>query len=143
MKKCASGAKKEVVNRANDAPLLPERMKIRAFETLQRWSCFTENCKEVTGNAPHDLYDDRNIDRGRVRSDIPNTYSSHIFFGDTPLHGHPDGATMAVIMLAYMLSMYQNTKANIAISLAHSPFRGEPLAGSREFTVQDGPTCAP
>jgi hypothetical protein len=46
-----------------------------------------------------------------------NTYLwGHIFFSETRLYmAILMGATMAVIMLAYMLSMYQNTKANIAI----------------------------
>ena len=47
-----------------------------------------------------------------------NTYLwGHIFFSETRLYmAILMGATMAVIMLAYMLSMYQNTIANIAIS---------------------------
>jgi hypothetical protein len=49
-----------------------------------------------------------------------NTYSwEHVFFSETRTYmAFVMGATMAVIMLAYMLGMYRNTIANIAIFVA-------------------------
>jgi|TARA_A100001391_G_scaffold192940_1_gene167622 tryptophan-rich sensory protein len=46
-----------------------------------------------------------------------NTYAfEHVFWSETRAWmALVMGATMAVIMLAYMLSMYKNTKVNIAI----------------------------
>jgi hypothetical protein len=49
-----------------------------------------------------------------------NTYAwEHVFFSETRTYmAILMGATMAVIMLAYMLGMYSNTQLNIAISVA-------------------------
>ena len=69
-----------------------------------------------------------------------NTYLwGHIFFSETRLYmAILMGATMAVIMLAYMLSMYQNTKANIAIFVcAIVLFASSPWLVRGQFTVQD------
>jgi hypothetical protein len=46
-----------------------------------------------------------------------NTYQfDHVFFSETRLYmAFVMGATMAVIMLAYMLDMYKNRRANLAI----------------------------
>ena len=69
-----------------------------------------------------------------------NTYLwGHIFFSETRLYmAILMGATMAVIMLAYMLSMYQNTKANIAIFVGAIVLFAASLWLVRgQFTVQD------
>jgi hypothetical protein len=69
-----------------------------------------------------------------------NTYLwGHIFFSETRLYmAILMGATMAVIMLAYMLSMYQNTKANIAIfGGAILVFAASLWLVRGQFTVQD------
>lgn len=48
-----------------------------------------------------------------------NTYQfDHVFFSETRLYmAFVMGATMAVIMLGYMLGMYKNRRANLAIVL--------------------------
>jgi uncharacterized protein (DUF305 family) len=48
-----------------------------------------------------------------------NTYQfDHVFFSETRLYmAFVMGATMAVIMLGYMLDMYKNRRANLAILL--------------------------
>jgi uncharacterized protein (DUF305 family) len=48
-----------------------------------------------------------------------NTYQfDHVFFSETRLYmAFVMGATMAVIMLGYMLDMYKNRRANLAIIL--------------------------
>lgn len=48
-----------------------------------------------------------------------NTYASdHIFFSETRAYmALVMGATMAVVMLLFMLKMYENTKINVAIVL--------------------------
>jgi uncharacterized protein (DUF305 family) len=48
-----------------------------------------------------------------------NTYQfDHVFFSETRLYmAFVMGATMAVIMLGYMLDMYKNRRANLAIML--------------------------
>jgi len=69
-----------------------------------------------------------------------NTYLwGHLFFSETRLYmAILMGATMAVIMLAYMLSMYQNTKANIAIFVGSILVFAASLWLVRgQFTVQD------
>ena len=69
-----------------------------------------------------------------------NTYLwGHLFFSETRLYmAILMGATMAVIMLAYMLSMYQNTKVNIGIFVgAILVFVGSLWLVRGQFTVQD------
>jgi tryptophan-rich sensory protein len=74
-----------------------------------------------------------------------NTYAwEHVFFSETRTYmAIMMGATMAVIMLAYMLGMYSNKRLNIAIfaarsscsdlscgsSAARSPSRGRATCG--------------
>lgn len=55
-----------------------------------------------------------------------NTYAwEHVFFSETRTYmAIMMGATMAVIMLAYMLGMYSNKRLNIAIFLARSSCSG-------------------
>ncbi|MFG6562399.1 DUF305 domain-containing protein [Sulfitobacter sp. 1A15299] len=69
-----------------------------------------------------------------------NTYLwGHLFFSETRLYmAVLMGAAMAGIMLAFMLSMYQNTKANIAIFVgAMLVFAGSLWLVRGQFTVQD------
>jgi hypothetical protein len=69
-----------------------------------------------------------------------NTYAwDHVFFSETRLYAALYmGATMAVIMLTFMLGMYQSTGANIAIYvLAALVFGGSLWLLRSQETVQD------
>ncbi len=69
-----------------------------------------------------------------------NTYLwGHLFFSETRLYmAVLMGASMAVIMLAFMLSMYQNTKVNITIFVsAILAFAASLWLVRGQFTVQD------
>ena len=69
-----------------------------------------------------------------------NTYAlSHVFWSETRLYmAFVMGASMAIIMLAYMLGMYRNTAANVAIFAgAAVVFAGALWLVRSQETVQD------
>lgn len=69
-----------------------------------------------------------------------NTYAlDHVFFSETRLYmAFLMGATMAVIMLGFMLNMYKNTKINITIfALSILVFAGSLFLVRSQVTVDD------
>ena len=94
------------------------------------------NREHVPKIFPHD----RDIDRDHVRTDDLNTYElDHVFFSETRAYmALIMGATMAAIMLVFMLGMYKDRTINTLIFIGSALVFGVSLWLARsQVTIED------